>query len=320
MSVGTNSDGYPGQWDPTAGSSNHNATIFLIRMMMARMSTATLVKVQAVQGGGENPVGSVDVQPLVNLMDNANKSSAHGVLHKLPYLRLQGGQNAIILDPQVGDIGVALFADRDLSNVISSKKQANPGSRRRFDMADGMYLGGMLNGTPNQYVEFQAGGIKLLDKNGNQIVTSSNGIDITPATGKGITDEGTLDVKGAATLESTLDVKGATTLEASLTAAAAAFSGNVQLANGATVKRFFVSSISQTGAPLGANGSQILTFSVPGIQSGDFVVPQWTLINSQLTYAIANSGSGTLQVVVGNPTSVTQTVPCAANLLIIGTI
>jgi phage baseplate assembly protein gpV len=86
----------------------------------------------------------------------------HGTIYSVPYFRLQGGANAVILDPQVGDIGIAVFAESDISSVKAAKAQANPGSARKFDMADGLYLGGFLNGTPSQYVQFSASGITLL--------------------------------------------------------------------------------------------------------------------------------------------------------------
>jgi len=65
------------------------------------------------------------------------------------------------LDPKVGDIGIALFADRDISTVTATKKQATPGSRRKFDMADGLYIGGVLNGVPVQWIEFSEAGINI---------------------------------------------------------------------------------------------------------------------------------------------------------------
>jgi len=55
-----------------------------------------------------------------------------------------------------------VFASRDISAVKSSKGQANPGSWRSHDMADGLYVGGLLNGTPVQYVQFTAGGINVV--------------------------------------------------------------------------------------------------------------------------------------------------------------
>ena len=46
-------------------------------------------------------------QPLVNMLDGAGDATEHGTIFGLHYTRLQGGANAIILDPQVDDIGWA---------------------------------------------------------------------------------------------------------------------------------------------------------------------------------------------------------------------
>lgn len=142
--------------DPTA------AQTFMVRMLTGKMATATLVRIiSCTNSGGLSPVGFVDVQPLVNQVDGNGVPVPHGVIHNLPYFRLQGGQNAVIIDPQPGDIGMAAFASRDISSVKANRAQANPGSARRFDMADGMYFGGLLNGTPIQYVQFSAAGITI---------------------------------------------------------------------------------------------------------------------------------------------------------------
>jgi hypothetical protein len=73
-----------------------------------------------------------------------------------------------VIDPVAGDIGVAIFADRDITSVIANKgqaaggaRQSNPGSFRRFSMADAVYLGGVLNITPTQWARFSAAGIEL---------------------------------------------------------------------------------------------------------------------------------------------------------------
>jgi hypothetical protein len=132
---------------------------------MAKMQTATLVKIISCTNDGDvSPFGFVNVQPLVNQIDGANppNSTPHTTIYNLPYLRIQGGTNAIVMDPQPGDIGLAAFASRDISKVKSTQAQANPGSYRSFDFADGMYVGGMLNGTPTQYILFGTDGITIV--------------------------------------------------------------------------------------------------------------------------------------------------------------
>src|SRR5690349_22507119 len=153
-----------GQALPTDSSSVYNATHFLIRQLIARVNTATLVQVQKVtNSGGVSPVGFVDVLPLVNQVDGAGNATEHVTLYGLPYCRLQGGTNAVILDPKVGDIGVAVFSSRDISKVKSAKKQSNPGSFRRFSMADGMYVMTLLGDAPQNYVQFtDNGGINIV--------------------------------------------------------------------------------------------------------------------------------------------------------------
>ena len=154
--------GYTGQQLPGDTLGEFNATRAIAQAMIARINTCTLVQIVSVTNAGElSPVGFVDVSPLVNQLDGAAKSTPHGIVHSLPYFRLQGGANAVILDPQVGDIGIAVFADRDISAVSSAKAAANPGSGRRFDMSDGLYLGGVLNGVPSQYVQFNATGVTV---------------------------------------------------------------------------------------------------------------------------------------------------------------
>lgn len=142
--------------------SNYATLLFVIRQLMGGMATATIVKVvKCTNAGGLAPVGMVDVQPLVNMMTGDRTAVPHGVLYSLPYSRLQGGTNAVILDPQPGDLGVAVFASRDISAVKSAKAQANPGSERQFNYADGIYIGGLLNGTPEQFVQFNTDGITV---------------------------------------------------------------------------------------------------------------------------------------------------------------
>lgn len=154
--------GFSGFQQPNTGGSDYNAQSFLIQSLMGRISTATLVQVVAcTNSSGLSPVGFVDILPLVNQIDGAGNAVPHGVVYRCPYFRLQGGANAVILDPQPGNLGIAVFADRDISSVAANKGQANPGSRRRFDMADALYLGGVLNGAPSQYVQFSAAGITI---------------------------------------------------------------------------------------------------------------------------------------------------------------
>jgi hypothetical protein len=151
-----------GQMRPGGNWGDYNRVLFVIQQAIGKLQTATLVRiVSCTNDGGLSPVGFVDVVPMVNQIDSEGTPTPHVTIYNVPYFRLQGGANAIIIDPEPGDIGLCCFASRDLSKVKSTKSQANPGSFRQYSFSDGLYVGGMLNGTPSQYVQFNAAGIKM---------------------------------------------------------------------------------------------------------------------------------------------------------------
>jgi len=198
--------GYAGVLNETSGVGEYNGAHFAMQLAMARINTSTLVRVVAVTNAGElSPVGFVDVQPLVHQLDGALQVMPHGQLFHLPYIRIQGGTNAIIIDPAVGDIGAVLFADRDISVVKATKDEAAPGSGRRFSMSDGLYVGGFLNATPVQYIRFTADGINIVSP--TKITLSAPEVEINGATlingattVNGNFSQGAGDAGGAATM------------------------------------------------------------------------------------------------------------------------
>ena len=134
----------------------------MVQQLLAKIQTATIVKIIAcTNDGGVSPVGFVDVLPMVNQIDGQGNPTPHTTIYNIPYLRAQGGANAVILDPQAGDIGVCVFASRDISKIKTTKAQGNPGSFRQYSFSDGLYLGGMLNGTPTQFIRFSSAGITI---------------------------------------------------------------------------------------------------------------------------------------------------------------
>src|SRR5665647_228612 len=148
-------------------TSDFNAHQFMIEQGLNRMSKVAIVQITKVTAKGEAaPTGVVSVVPLVKMQDALGNVHAHGAIHNLAYFRLQGGANkAIIMDPKVGDIGVAVFADRDISAAkkknaawdgtrSATDAQTPPGSFRKHDMADGMFFGCFLGGKPTCRIQF----------------------------------------------------------------------------------------------------------------------------------------------------------------------
>lgn len=161
-------DGKYGQQGVSDDTSQFNATSFQIREEIGKVRTNVAVKIIAVNGGGHAAAPTVDVQPLVNQTDGIGDKTDHGIIYGVPVQRSQGGGNAIINDPQVGDVGFMSIADRDISALKGNEgEQSNPGSNRRFSMADGVYTGAILNpAVPTQSVQFTGTGVKIFGAGG----------------------------------------------------------------------------------------------------------------------------------------------------------
>jgi len=194
---------YPGTADRQTGTAEINRLQYVIAEMMNRNVTATIVLVKAVDGD------TVDVQPMVAQLEGGGKTRPHGTINNLPVWRLQGGGNAVIIDPVAGDIGLAVFCHSDISSVKKSKAPGPPGSRRRFDWSDGIYLGGILNAEPTQFVRIDEDGVTITST--GTVVINTGGSDVTIDAGGGtVTIPGelavdSLTVDGAPYLDHTHD-------------------------------------------------------------------------------------------------------------------
>lgn len=169
-----------GQQGPGDANTEFGAITFLVQQMLAYVRTAVPVEVVAVtSASGVAAAGFVDVQPAVAMVDGVNDATPHGTIPGVPYVRMQGGLNAVIMDPVVGDLGFLMIADRDISAFKKNRAASPPGSYRKFDLTDGVYIGGLLNAAPEQYVRFTATGMELADKNGNKIEMKAGAILMT---------------------------------------------------------------------------------------------------------------------------------------------
>jgi hypothetical protein len=205
--MGGNNDGFFGQKELATGNSEFNQLEFVVRMLTSKFNIATLVQVVAVTPAPNNTsqaVGTVDVLPLIGQVDGSGAIWPATTIFGLPYFRLQAGVAAILVDPAVGDVGLVVFCDKDISSVKASQGQpAGPASARRFDMADGFYFGGWMSAvTPTNYVQVNQAGISLVLSDGTSLLLSPGQCTIKANT-KII---GTLEVTGDTKLDSTLEV------------------------------------------------------------------------------------------------------------------
>jgi hypothetical protein len=190
--AGSNS-GTVGQQSATDGNSEVNRSAFLTHQMLGRVGTVKLVRIEKVHPGQNNAPGTIDVTPLVNQVDGQGKSTEHGTVYGIQYVRWQGGTAGIICDPVVGDIGYAFCPDRDTSAALKKKGRANPGSNRRFDVADAVYMGTVVSAAPKQFIKFtpgtnqdgSGGSLEIADGNGNVLTMDSNGYTLATKNGTG---------------------------------------------------------------------------------------------------------------------------------------
>ncbi len=170
--------GQLGEYDVT---SEFGRISFMIQQALGAARFGTPVKIVKVHGGGVGPAPTVDVQPLIKMMDIAGNSSSHGTIYGVPVYRNQAGKNVIINDPLVNDTGWLSVGDRDMQSFKNNGgKESNPGSSRRHSMSDGIYHAAIcMQVTPNQYLHYIDGvGIDLVDCNGNVIHMQAAGINL----------------------------------------------------------------------------------------------------------------------------------------------
>lgn len=231
-----------GQQKPSSTWGEFNNIAFMVQQAIGKLQTATLVKIEkCTNSGGLSPVGFVDVTPLVNQLDAAGNPTPHVTIFNVPYFRLQGGKNAIIIDPEPGDIGVAVFASRDLTKVKATRGAANPGSFRQYSFADGLYLGGMLNAVPEQYVQFAPAGIRIhspvkIKLDAPDILLEAQTVEINASTSTTITTP-TFTVNGVTIHNGDTTHNGFTTMAGGIAqtgGGAATFSGSMNVTGDVT--------------------------------------------------------------------------------------
>lgn len=140
------------------GASEFNALSFIIEnAIKGLVNTAIPVRVDACtvnsEAGSMQPAGYVSVTPLVQQRGADGKALDPVSIPKLPYFRYRAGKAALVMDPQPGDIGMAVFAQQDISNLTQEGNKPVPaGSFRSYDMSDGAYFGGLLGPSPEVWV------------------------------------------------------------------------------------------------------------------------------------------------------------------------
>ena len=158
--------------------------MYIINNLIANIHTMMPVKILSVTVPPDSlaPIGRCEVLPLVQQIDGSNNVYPMGKIVNLPYLRVQGGSNAIVIDPQVGDVGLCGFCERDISIVKRTGELSAPDTRRKYDINSAVYMFTMMSGTPTQYIHLLENGINIKttgDLNINGLIIKADGTLIT---------------------------------------------------------------------------------------------------------------------------------------------
>jgi len=159
---------------PQDTATDANSQQFLMNQFLMGKSFITLAVVTSVNESGE----IVSVKPMVEGFTGGGELIQNSVIHGVPVWRLQRGASAVIMPPIVGDIGMIAICDRDITAVKKTKQAALPGSNRTHSYSDAIYLGGVLNAEPSQYVKFANDGIDIVSPlvvqiNGNTVLVNA---------------------------------------------------------------------------------------------------------------------------------------------------
>lgn len=187
-----------------------------------RVNTCEVVKVVSV----DESKNEIAVIPIVKDVDAMGEAIEESVIYGIKYIRWQHGANAIIAVPEVGDVGLMLVSKRDISKIDAGIVD----SRRKFNFADGIYIGGLcgFNQEPTQFIRFTANGIEI---------TSPTAVAVTaPTASITTTGDTTITAGGNATITATGNAT-ITGNAIAITGSTVAISGSaVSLGSGSTPK------------------------------------------------------------------------------------
>lgn len=200
----SDTQGYPAWQGAFDASSHYSALAFMVRMAMAESTHVALVVVKGVTANktdGAPPL--VNVQPMVHQIDQTGQTTPHGIIYNIPTWRAQSGMSAFVCDPKVGDIGAVICADRDISSAIANQSPSQPGSFRRFDWSDALYLGGLGSVDPTTFVKVDDDdGVTIQVASGNPLTINADTITMQASDGSSdtsVTITGDLEASGTIT-------------------------------------------------------------------------------------------------------------------------
>ena len=83
---------------------------------------------------------TVDIQPSIQVVLTDNKFMDMPQIFDVPVLEVGGKGLSVKIPLQAGDTGIVIFCDRDISLFKQEKKNTQPNTLRKHDLADGIFI------------------------------------------------------------------------------------------------------------------------------------------------------------------------------------
>lgn len=139
---------YKTSFQPKDFGSELNALRFLMTSCIYdNVNTMLVVRVVAVNEE------TIDVQTVIGDIDINGGNLDTYQIKGVRYIQWQYGKNAIKAVPEIGDIGILVISQQDLSGIKSGQAVYDS----HYNIGDGVYIGGLygMNQEPTQFVEFK---------------------------------------------------------------------------------------------------------------------------------------------------------------------
>ena len=217
------------------GSSEYNVLDFVIRSIICGLvNTAIPVRVDKVDRPADGAgAGYLSATPLIKMRSAKGDALDMVSIPKLRWFRLQHGTAAIIVDPKPGDIGLAVFAQQDVSALNGGNEPIQPGSFRCYSISDGFYFGGFWGKKPTTFIRIEDDGKVTVTAPQSVVVNTINAT--VNASGSTKIDSPSVTITGDTTIEKTLTVLGLITGTGGMTVSGgsgASVTGNMMVSGG----------------------------------------------------------------------------------------
>lgn len=142
--------------DPAVFEDESLALQYIINTIInQKVNTCEVVRVVSVDSSEKE----VSVIPIVKNVDANGEAIEESEIYGIKYIMWQYGKNALVAEPSIGDIGIIITSKRDISKIDAGIVD----SRRKFNLADSIYIGGLcgFNQAPTQFIKFDENGIEI---------------------------------------------------------------------------------------------------------------------------------------------------------------